>query len=115
MAAKIKWQIKYYPTSSNKSPIKEFIDRQDEITKSKIYSTFELLREFGTNFRMPHAKKIIRTPLWELRVLGVKSTRFFYIAQTGRVFVILHAFIKKSQKTPQKELKTAFSRYKELI
>ena len=108
-----KWKIDYYSTSSGTTPIKKFIDNLSEKYQAKVYNTFELLAEFGTRLRLPHAKKIVNTPLWELRVLGEKSLRFFYIAKIRKSFLLLHGFIKKQQKTPKKEIKTALSRLKD--
>jgi len=107
-----RWTIDYFETASNKSPVKDFIDKLPVKSQTKAYNTLELLAEFGLTLGLPHAKKISGTPLWELRILGEKSSRFFYIAKTGRSFLLLHGFTKKSQKTPLKEIKTALARLK---
>lgn len=107
-----RWKIDYFETASDKSPVKDFIDKLPVKTQTKIYNTLELLSEFGLSLGLPHAKKITGTPLWELRVLGEKSSRFFYIAKIGHSFLLLHGFSKKSQKTPPKEIKTALARLK---
>ncbi|MCB0000366.1 MAG: type II toxin-antitoxin system RelE/ParE family toxin [Anaerolineales bacterium] len=41
--------------------------------------------------------------------------RLIYVAMTGQRFVVLHAFKKKSQKTPSKEIKIAEKRYELLL
>ena len=104
------WKIKYFTTSSGKIPVQEFIDALPVSLQAKIHNTFELLTEFGIQIGQPHVKKIHHTPLWELRVLGKKSIRFFYLTQSKRTFLILHAFVKKTPKTPKKEIKTALKR-----
>lgn len=109
----IRWNIEYYSTSSGTEPIQEFIDNLEEIQKSKVYNSLELLAEFGPMLRMPHTKKVIGTPLWELRVLGQASTRFFYVAIAQQTFLILHGFKKKKQKTPKKEIDIALVRLKD--
>src|SRR3990170_1565090 len=106
------WKITYYKSPSGKFPVKEFIDDLSEIPKARVHNAFELLTEFGINIGMPHAKKVTGTPLWELRVLGEKSLRFFYVAQKGKEFLLLHGFVKKTQKTPVKEIKIALARLK---
>lgn len=111
MAAR--WKITYYETSSGKFPVKEFIDKLVEIPRTRVYNTLELLAEFGVNLGLPHARKVTGTPLWELRVLGERSVRIFYIAKEGKEFLLLHAFTKKKQKTPRKEIKTVLRRLKE--
>lgn len=53
--------------------------------------------------------------LFELRVQGKEGiARVFYCTLTGKRIVILHGFVKKTQKTPQKELKIAQRRLKEI-
>lgn len=108
-----RWIINYYSSPSGGEPIQEFIDNLQEKTKTRIYNSFELLCEFGLILRMPHVKKLTGTPLWELRILGEASLRFFYIAKTGRSFLILHGFTKRKQQTPKREIETAMGRLKE--
>lgn len=107
------WRIDYYETASNKFPVKDFIDKLPIKSQTKVYNTLELLTEFGLRLGLPHAKKVTGTQLWELRILGEKSSRFFYIAKAGKSFLLLHSFNKKSQKTPQKEIKTALARLRD--
>lgn len=110
-----RWKITYYKTPTGKFPVKELIDKLEEIPRARVYNTIELLAEFGINLGIPHAKKVAGTSLWELRVLGEKSIRIFYIAIKGREFLLLHAFTKKKQKTPKKEIKTALTRIKDFL
>jgi len=108
-----KWKIDYYLTPSGKAPVKDFIDGLGERPRARIFNTFELLTEFGTSLALPHAKKVSGTPLWELRILGERSLRFFYVAKFGRSFLLLHGFTKKTQKIPKKEIKIALNRLKD--
>ena len=107
------WKIVYYNTLSSKYPVKDFIDKLDNITQAKVSNSFDLLSEFDIKLRAPHTKKVASTPLWELRVLGKCSIRLFYVAKVDREFLMLHGFTKKGQKTPKKEIKTAFNRLRE--
>lgn len=107
------WKIDYYQTFSGKCPVYDFIEKLPEKTQARVYNTFELLVEFGPQLRSPHTKKVSHTSLWELRVLGKKSLRFFYIAKVNKSFLLLHAFTKKSQKTPKKEITIALKRLKD--
>lgn len=61
---------------------------------------------------MPHIKSL-GDKLWEIRVSGRDGiARGIYIYATGKRIVILHAFIKKSQKTPPQAILTATQRAK---
>ena len=105
-----KWKIEYYKTANKKSPVEEFIDSLVSKAQVKVSETFDLLKEFGINVSLPHAKKVTRTPLWELRILGQDSIRIFYITRTGKIFLLLHGFQKKKQKKDKREIQVALER-----
>lgn len=107
------WNIIYYESSSGNIPVYDFIESLSPTAKSKVSNTFDLLTEFGIKLGLPHVKKVVETNLWELRILGGDSIRIFYVATSGKVFLLLHGFIKKSQKAPKKEIKIALERLKE--
>jgi phage-related protein len=72
-----------------------------------------LLEEFGPHaVGMPHVKHLSER-LWEIRISGRSGIArcLFYIAPNYEI-VIVHAFIKKTQKTPLRSIQTAFQRMK---
>lgn len=74
----------------------------------------ELLMEHGSNLRLPHSRSM-GDGLFELRPHGRSGIgRAMYCFLLGRRVVVVHAFIKKTQQTPDKELKIARKRVKEL-
>jgi phage-related protein len=74
----------------------------------------ELLAEYGPSLRLPHSRAL-GDGLFELRPRGRSGIgRAFYCFMAGRRIVVLHAFIKKTQQTPERELKLARKRLKEL-
>jgi len=74
----------------------------------------ELLIEYGPSLRLPHSRAF-GGGLFELRPRGRSGIgRAFYCFLLGKRVVMLHAFIKKSQETPDRELKLARKRLKEL-
>ena len=69
---------------------------------------------FGANLGMPHTKAM-GDGLFELRLKGAEGiARVFYCTQVGRRIVMLHSFVKKTDKTPASELKIARIRIKEI-
>ncbi|MEI6652481.1 MAG: type II toxin-antitoxin system RelE/ParE family toxin [Chlorobiaceae bacterium] len=75
----------------------------------------ELLMDYGHELRMPYSRAM-GNGLFEIRPKGKDGIgRALYCFQTGRRIIILHAFIKKSQATPRKELVLALKRMKEVI
>lgn len=70
--------------------------------------------QFGANLGLPHTKAI-ESGLFELRVKSKEGiARVFFCTKIGKKIVMLHSFIKKSQKTPKKEINIAKSRMKEV-
>ena len=74
----------------------------------------ELLVEHGPNLRLPHSRALGKG-LFELRPRAHAGIgRAFYCFLLGRRVVVVHAFVKKSQQTPDRELKLARRRVKEI-
>jgi phage-related protein len=74
----------------------------------------ELLMEFGPNLHMPHSRAM-GNGLFELRPRGKECVgRVFYCFVVKKRIVILHAFVKKTQRTPKQELNIARKRMKEV-
>ncbi len=70
--------------------------------------------EYGPNLGLPHTDAF-GGGLFELRIKGVEGiARVFFCTMVKQEIVMLHSFIKKTQKTPEKELKVAKLRMKEL-
>ena len=69
---------------------------------------------FGPNLGEPHAKAF-GEGLFELRLKGAEGIgRVFICTLVGQRIVMLHSFIKKSDKTPPRERRIAESRMKEV-
>lgn len=105
-----KWKVKTYESLSGNKPVGEFLNSLDEKARLKVSRTFELLEQFGLEGAYPHAKKLTGTQLWELRILGSDSIRMFYVTIPGKIFLLLHGFKKKTQRTPTKEITIAQKR-----
>ncbi len=68
----------------------------------------------GPNLGEPHTKAMSQG-LFELRLKGTEGiARVFYCTQIGRRIVMLHSFVQKSNRTPQRELDVAIKRMKEV-
>jgi phage-related protein len=81
---------------------------------SEFARMLELLMEFGPNIGMPHSRAL-GGGLFELRPRGRGGIgRAFYCFAIGRRIVILHAIIKKTQETPEQDLRLSRKRMKEV-
>ena len=71
------------------------------------------MMEHGPNLGLPHTDAF-GGGLFELRLKGAEGiARVFFCLVVKQKIVMLHSFIKKTQKTPDKELKLAKQRMKE--
>jgi phage-related protein len=72
------------------------------------------MEEYGPDLGMPHTRAM-GDGLFELRLKAAEGiSRVFFCTLVGRKIVILHQFIKKTDKTPRKELGIAKRRMKEV-
>jgi phage-related protein len=64
--------------------------------------------------REPYVKHL-EGPLWEMRMKGKDGiARAAYVTAIGHRVVVVHVFVKKTQKTPRREIETALRRAKEV-
>jgi len=103
------WEITYYSEALQQ----EIMNFPRGIQARYIHLT-DRMRVYGANLGMPHTRAM-KNGLFELRMKSKEGIgRIFYCTLVGKRIVMLHSFIKKSQKTPSRELKIAVSRMKEV-
>ena len=83
--------------------------------QARMLRLFERIEAIGLeNMGAPHVKHL-EGKLWEIRAKGADGiARAVYVTATGRRVVVLHAFVKKTQKTPKAALDIARKRAKEV-
>jgi len=106
------WVVEYYINKRGESPVKKFLLEQDHRVKAKVLDAIDILIQSGPFLKPPYMKKLDKD-LYELRIKSTVAVRVFYSPVTG-TYYLLHAFVKKTQKTPNKELRIALDRRKEL-
>ncbi len=109
------WSIVFYTNKSGKKPVKEWIKSLAPKAKDKIAKKLDLLCDLGLNIPFPHIR-FLDGKLYELRIEESKNTyRIIYFAHTGKKFILLNGFVKKSKKTPEKEIELAKKRMREVL
>lgn len=95
---------------NGKRPVEDFFGELDDQTLAKVYKLIERL-EIEGRLVFPHARKLEGYKgLWELRVQSQRgAVRVFYVYWEQNKVILVSGFIKKSQKTPQRELERAVS------
>lgn len=84
--------------------------------QGRLLRLFEMVEALGLEqLHEPHVKHI-DGKLWELRAKAAEGiARGLYVTVTGRRVVVLHVFVKKSQKTPERALAIAKERMKKVL
>ncbi len=90
----------------------KFIKSLEKSTIAKILRTIDLLEKFNIKLELPHSKKI-KMNLYELRIRGIQEVRIFYTFYKSKIF-LLHGFVKKTPKTPLKEINIAIKKLKKI-
>jgi phage-related protein len=103
------WSIVYYGAALQK----ELLGLPATIQARYAHLTARMM-VYGPDLGMPHTRAM-GEGLFELRLKGVEGiARVLYCTLSDRRIVILHAFVKKSEKTPPRELALARRRMKEI-
>ncbi len=98
--------------------LEEWLDEIPPDIKAKILRVLDMLLTYGPhNVREPYVKPIKgHKKLFELRAKGKDGiARVFYFTFKERKIILLHGFVKKTAKTPAREIETAARRMKEAM
>jgi len=104
------FDVFYYRDKNGNSPIEDYIkslaaksDKDSRIRLKKIYEYAKYLSEVGLRAREPYVSHL-DGDIWELRPT---NDRVLFAAWDGKSFILLHHFVKKTQKTPPREIRQA--------
>lgn len=109
------WTTEFYTDEQDRAPVEKFLDTVPQKARAKILRDLNLLEEFGLQLGSPYVRHLT-DKLWELRIrTRGKAYRIIYFAYTGQRFILLHAFLKKTKKTPRAELRIAEARFLDFL
>ena len=111
-------KVFFYKDKDGNQPVLEYIkalraknDKDSRIKSNKINDYIEVLKVYGTTAGEPYVKHL-DGDIWELRPL---RDRILFAAWYNGNFVLLHCFMKQTQKTPKREIEQAKQELKDLI
>jgi phage-related protein len=83
--------------------------------RARFTHVVRLIESFGVDrVGQPHVKHL-QGRLWEMRLRGRDGiARALYVTVTGQRVVVVRVFVKKTQKTPRREMELALERAKEI-
>ena len=102
------WTIEFYKKSNGEKPAKEFIlNDLDKKMRATALALISRLKTEGNKLSMPYSK-YIEDGILELRIKQSSNiARVFYFFVVGSKIVLTNGFVKKSQKTPPREIERA--------
>lgn len=110
--------VYFYKDRNGHEPVKEYLqelakkkDKDSRIKSDKINDYIEALKQYGKQLGEPYIKHL-DGDIWELRPL---RDRILFVAWHEGGFVLLHQFMKKTQKTPAREIEQAKREFADLI
>jgi len=103
------WNIEYF-----NSDVEDNILSLPSGLQARYFRLTDMMLIHGSNLGLPHTKSL-SDGLFELRLKNKEGIgRVFYCTKIGKNIVMLHSFVKKSQKIPKKEIDIARKRLKEV-
>lgn len=108
-------KIEYYLTSSGRNPINEFALALSKEDQAKFVEVYRGIQEYGLEYDRV-AFRQLDGKLWEIKYKAKGGGyRIAYVLVERNRMVWLHAFKKKTQKTPKADLELAKRRAKEVL
>lgn len=110
------YRVKFYRDSkTGKSPVLEYINSLRKKEAAKVSKYIEFLRANKGHLDEPYSKHI-KGAIRELRIdFGRNRHRIFYFTFVEKTIIMLHAFLKKTVKTPLSEIKNAENNYQSVL
>lgn len=109
------WTVAFYETDEGACPVQTFLDGLDGKRRAKLLAMIRLLEEQGPTMPFPYSSQV-RGKIRELRAhYGDDQYRVLYFGAPDRVFVLLHAFEKRSDQIPARDLRIATARMQEFL
>ncbi len=106
--------VVFYETATGRSPVRDYLEAQTDRDRALLLAKVKAFCEEFPNVLTVRVKPL-RGKIWEIRAAGAGAAqhRLLYFVAT-KDLVVLHAFTKKSRKTPPRELQLAERRFKEM-
>lgn len=106
-------RVKFYQTSSGREPVREWLNDLAELNRKAIGNDIKTV-QFGWPLGMPLVRKLA-PGLWEVRTQITDGIARILFTVVGTVMVLLHGFVKKSQKIPASDLALARQRLRHVL
>ncbi len=112
---KDEYKVKFFQNTKGEVPIIDYLEKTNKKERAKILKYVEFLKDNEGYLDEPYSKHILGK-IRELRVdFGKNKHRIFYFTFIKKTIILLHAFLKKTNKTPVGEIKKAEENFKDAV
>lgn len=102
-----KYIIDFYEKQDGECPVRSFITKLEPKMQAKVLRMLDLLENNGPLAGLPYSKHL-EDGIFEIRAKhSTNISRVLYFFTTGRTIILTNGFVKKTQKTPKRELELA--------
>ncbi len=109
------WIVEYYRNTEDREPVADFIDSLPDKTRAKVFRVIKLLKDYGVLLKEPYTRQV-KGKIRELRIKDRQGAiRILYFTYTGRRFILMHGFTKKTDKTSVNEIEIAEKRMNDFL
>ena len=98
------------------SVVDKELDDLPKDLQARYLKIVEMIEQLGLENLPAHLLKKLRGPLWEMRLRGRdRIARAIYVTVQEKRVVVVRVFVKKTQKTPVREINLALQRAREVL
>ena len=102
-----KFEVLFYQTTTGKQPAKEFLLSLDIKMRAKMSMIISILQDNGYELKEPYSKHL-SDGIFEIRAkVSSNVCRVLYFFYFGNQIILTNGFVKKTSKTPAKEIEKA--------
>jgi len=107
------WKVDFFEDGDGNVPVEEFLSALTKKKQGKVLQFLTMLEEYGPTLPFPYSSQV-EGKLRELRAhYGNEQYRILYYGDANQTFVLLHAFIKRSDKLPKRDMNIGLERMKQ--
>ena len=104
------WHVDFFVDERGHAPVEEYLTGLAIQHRAKALALIKMLEQEGPNLPFPYSSQV-RGKLRELRTQqGKDKLKILYFGDARRVFVLLHAIVKRSAQMPEEDIRIAVAR-----
>jgi phage-related protein len=104
------WRVEFFVQERGDAPVEDFLAALPLNQRAKALAVIKMLEQEGPSLPFPYSSRV-KGKLRELRTQqGKHKLRILYFGDAHRLFVLLHAFVKRTAQLPEEDIRVAEGR-----